>query len=80
MNLLREEYLIEEHRREIKRAVNHIRLQEQALKNRVFRPNWFTRAMQRLGQWLIAQGERLVKRYEAPAKKPCPQSGRRYAH
>ena len=80
MNLLREEYLIEEHRREIKRAVNHIRLQEQALKNRVFRPNWFTRAMQRLGQWLIAQGERLVKRYEAPAKKPCPQSGRSYAH
>ena len=79
MNLLREEYLIEEHRREIKRAVNHIRLQEQALKSRVFRPNWFTHTMQRLGQWLIMRGQRLVKRYEVPAN--CTTSSeQRYAN
>ena len=80
MNPLMEEYLIEEHRSDIKRELSHIRMQEQALKNRVFRPNWFTRAMQRLGQWLIVQGEGLVKRYETPAKKSCQPSGRSYAH
>jgi len=79
MNPLMEEYLIEEHRRDIKRELSHIRLQEQALKSRVFRPNWFTRAMQRLGQWLIAQGEGLVRRYETPAKK-CQSTTQRYAH
>jgi len=80
MNPLMEEYLIEEHRSDIKRELSHIRLQERALKSRVFRPNWFTRAMQTLGQWLIAQGEGLVRRYETPAKKTCQQSERRYAH
>jgi hypothetical protein len=79
MNPLMEEYLIEEHRRDIKREVSHIRLQEQALKSRVFRPNWFTRGMQRLGQWLIVQGERLVKHYEVPANK-CQSSKQSYAH
>ena len=79
MNPLMEEYLLEEHRRDIKREVSHIRLQELALKSRVFRPNWFTHAMQNLGQWLIAQGERLVKRYEVPANK-CQSSKQSYAH
>ena len=79
MNSLMEEYLLEEHRRDIKREVSHIRLQELALKSRVFRPNWFTRAMQGLGQWLIAQGERLVKRYEVPTNK-CHSSKQSYAH
>ncbi len=79
MNLLMEEYLLEEHRRDIRREVSFIHLQEQALKSRVFRQNWFTRAMQRLGQWLIAHGERLVKRYEVPAGK-CQSSKQSYAH
>jgi hypothetical protein len=35
--------------------------------------------MQRLGRVLIAQGERLVKRYETP-KKRCQQSTQSYAH
>ena len=78
MNPLMEEFLLEEHRRDIKREVSHIRLQELALKRKVFRPNWFTRAMQNLGQWLIVRGERLVERYEIPANK-C-QSKRSYAH
>lgn len=80
MNHLIEEYLIEEHRRGIQREINHIQLERQALQSRVFHPNWFTRAMQKLGQWLIRQGEKLVKRYETPAKKTCQQSERSYAH
>lgn len=66
MNPLMDEYLVEEHRRNIKRELTHIRLQEQALKSRVFHPNWFTHTMRRFGQWLIMRGQRLVKRYEVP--------------
>ena len=77
-----EENLAEERRRDIIREMNDIRLQEQALKVRVYHPNWFTQVMQGLGQWLIARGEGLVKRYEIPAKKlhnHHPQSAG-YAH
>ena len=80
MNYLMEEQLLKEHRKDIQRAMGHIHLEGRALRGRVFRPNWFTRAMQILGQWLIAQGEGLVKRYETPAKKGCQQPGRSYAH
>jgi hypothetical protein len=80
MNPLIEEYLAEEHRKDIQREFAQIRLQEQASKGKVFRPNWFTRSMQKLGQLLIVQGEGLVKRYEVPTKKPCQQTKRSYAH
>jgi hypothetical protein len=79
MNPLIEEILIEEHRKDIRRDMAHIRLQEQAMQGKIYRPNWFTHAMQNLGRALIAQGERLVKRYETP-KKRCQQSGHSYAH
>ena len=79
MNPLMDEYLIEEHRRDIKRELTHIRLQEQALKSRVFHPNWFTHTMQILGRWLIMRGQRLVKRYEVPANCTTT-SEQRYAN
>lgn len=80
MNPLIEEYLAEEHRKDIQREFAQIRLQKQTLRGKVFRPNWFTRSMQKFGQLLITQGESLVKRYEVPAKKPCQQAKRSYAH
>jgi hypothetical protein len=79
MNYLTEEQL-EEHRKDIQNEIGHIHSEGQALRGRVFRPNWFTRGMEGFGQWLIAHGERLVKRYETPAKKPRQPSGRSYAH
>ena len=79
MNPFMEEILIEEHRKDVRRDMKHIRLEEQALSGRPYRPNWFTHAMQGLGRILIAQGERLVKRYETP-KKHCQQSRHSYAH
>ena len=79
MNHLIEEILIEEHRRDIQREISHIHLEGWALQGKVFRPNLFTRAMQKLGQWLITRGERLVKHYEAPVH--CTASSEhRYAH
>ena len=80
MNRLIEEYLAEERRKDIQDEISHIHLEGQVLRGRVLRPNWFTRSMQKLGQLLISQGEDLVKRYEAPAKKNCQPSDRSYAH
>ncbi|MBC7879470.1 MAG: hypothetical protein H7Y59_20065 [Anaerolineales bacterium] len=78
MNYLMEEYLVEERRRNLHTEISQIRLEEQALRGKVFRPNWFTRSMQKFGQLLIVQGEGLVKRYEAPAKK-CKSANHSYA-
>jgi hypothetical protein len=66
MNPLMEEYLIEEHRKDIKRGLSHS-FAGKVLKSRVFRPSWFTHAMQRpvmvdRARW------RPQKRYEVPAK------------
>jgi hypothetical protein len=79
MNSLIGEILAEERRREIQREMNEIHLGEKVARIKVFRPNWFTRVMQKLGQLLIRQGERLVKHYEIP-KKGSQQSNSSYAH
>ena len=72
MNPLLEEYLVEEHQRDIERELSDRQLQ--AVNVRVYRPNLSTRILRGFGQWMIERGEGLVKRYEAPARN------RRYAH
>ena len=79
MNSFMEENLAEERRKDIIREMADIRLQEQALKSRVYHPNWFTRTMQALGQWLIVRGEGLVKRYEIPGNR-ATSTKHGYAH
>lgn len=79
MNPNIEEYLLEARRKDIRREMSNIRLEEQALRGRVFHPSMFTRTMRSLGQWLIARGEHLVKRYETP-EAGCQPSGQSYAH
>ena len=79
MNPLVEENLVEEHRRDITRELTDIRLQEEALKGKVYHPGIFTHTMRRLGQWLIARGEKMVKRYEAPSNS-AKSSEHRFAH
>jgi hypothetical protein len=67
MNSFMEQNLAEEHRKDIIREFSDIRLQELALKSKVSHPNWFTHIMQKLGQWLMARGEKMAKHYEFPA-------------
>lgn len=81
MNPLMEEYTLEEHRKDIDRELTDIRLQEQALNGKAHRPSLFTHTMQRLGQWLIVRGEKMVKRYEAPSNSTKSKSSKhRFAH
>ena len=80
MNNGMNEYLLEEHRKDIQRDMQQIHLEQMALRGRVFHPNAFTRSMEALGKWLITRGELLVKRYESP-KKRCQHAGQNsYAH
>jgi hypothetical protein len=79
MNPILEEILAEEHRKGIAREVEGIRIEEQALEARGHQPNWFARAMQSFGGWLIARGESLVERYEIPQSCTPPRK-HGYAH
>ena len=79
MNPLLEEYTLEEHRKDLARELEEIRLQKLALDNKAYRPSLFTHTMQRLGQWLIVRGEKMVKRYEAPSNS-TKSSKRKFAH
>ena len=77
MNPLLEEYLVEEHQREIERGSSGRQVQGQTAK--IYRPKFSTRVMRGFGQWMIEQGEELVKRCEVPAQNKRT-SNRRYAH
>ena len=67
------EYMAEFHRQEILDQVEHIRLEEIALKSRVYHPGWFERSMFNFANWMIATGKQLRKRYEIPCVD-CSQS------
>lgn len=77
MNPLLEEYLVEEHQREIERGSSGRQAQGHSAK--IYHPKFSTRVMRGVGQWMIEQGEGLVKRYEVPAQN-TRTSNRRYAH
>ena len=79
MNPLLEEYLVEEYQREIERGSSGRQVQGQTANVRVYRPKLSTRVMRGFGQWMIEQGEELVKRCEIPAQN-SRTSNRRYAH
>ena len=76
----RDEYLFEEHLKNIQREMKQIRLEEQVLRGKAFQPNLFTRSMENLGKWLISHGETLVKRYDTPKKRCQHASQNSYAH
>jgi hypothetical protein len=79
MNPFMEEYSLEEHRKDITRELDDIRLQDLALENQAHRPRLFSNTMQRLGQWLIVRGEKMVKHYEVPSNSK-KSSKHKFAH
>jgi hypothetical protein len=63
-----------EQREEILRAAEMLRLQRAALRASAqpIQPGWFARNMVGFGNWMVAAGERIRKRYEyipAPQQK-----------
>lgn len=80
MNTRLDEFLSEEHRKDMQHDIQQINLEKTVVPIKAFRPSLFTRSMENLGKWLIHQGEGLVKRYESPSKKCQPARRNSYAH
>jgi hypothetical protein len=66
MNYFQDEQTAAYNRERIHEAFYQIRLEELALKSRVYRPGRFERLMFNLANWMIATGKQLRKRYEIP--------------
>jgi elongation factor P hydroxylase len=74
MNNWHNEFMAEYHRRGILEEAEQIRLEQSALKSRVYRPGFYARSMFNVANWMIATGKQLRRRYEVPSvdcsKKP----------
>jgi hypothetical protein len=62
-----DEFMAEYHRQEILNEVDHIRLENLAVRSRVYHPGIFARTMFNFANWMISTGKQLRKRYEVPA-------------
>ena len=67
MNYFQDEQTAAYNRQRIHEAFHQIRLEELALKSRVYQPGRYERMMFNLANWMIATGKQLRKRYEIPA-------------
>lgn len=71
MNNWHSEFMAEYRRQNILEEVESIRLEQIALKSRLYRPGVFARTMFNVANWMIATGKQLRKRYEVPCVD-CP--------
>ena len=60
-------------RQRILDEVEQIRLENLALKSRVYHPGMFGRTMFNFANWMISTGKQLRRRYEIPARN-CNQT------
>jgi hypothetical protein len=66
MKYWEDEFNAEYQRRQIVEEIRQIRLENAALKARVYRPGVFARGMFNFANWMISTGKALRKRYEVP--------------
>ncbi|MFN8413501.1 MAG: hypothetical protein U0Z26_14040 [Anaerolineales bacterium] len=74
------EYFIKQHQKDIYLEVKQIQIEQLALHEKPYSPNFYTRLMEQLGKWLISCGETLVRRYEIPKTKNQPAGQNIYIH
>jgi hypothetical protein len=80
MNDWQNEFMPGNHRERIMAEVEQIRLEQLALKSRVYRPGLFARTMFRLANWMITTGKQLRKRYEVPTASSSNPPTESFAH
>lgn len=66
MNHWDDEFNAEFQRRRIVEEMQQIRLENVALRSRLYRPGVFARSMFNFANWMISTGKMLRKRYEVP--------------
>ena len=86
MNNWHNEFMAEYHRQDMLEEAEQIRLEQIALKSRVYHPRFFERSMYRFANWMISTGKQLRKRYtrsspvdQAPCVD-CPTPTGSFAH
>jgi hypothetical protein len=79
MNNWTQEFMAEYHRQDILKEAEQIRLENFAVKSRVYRPGPFERTMFRFANWMISTGKQLRKRYEVPCAD-CPTPSGSFAN
>ena len=79
MNYFQDEQTADYNRQRIAEAFHQIRLEQIALKSRVYQPGRFGRLMFNFANWMISTGKQLRKRYEIPTANGQTQS-KRFAH
>ena len=80
MNNWHDDFMAEYHRQDILKEAEHIRLEQIALKSRVYRPRLFARTMFKFANWMISTGKQLRKRYEIPVVNCNHPSPKSFAH
>jgi hypothetical protein len=66
MNNWHNEFMAEYQRQRILEQTKQIQIEELVISSRAYRPGLFSRSMFNFGNWMIATGSRLRKRYEVP--------------
>jgi len=79
MNHYQDEFNAEYNRQRILAEVKQIRLEQLALKSRLYKPGRFERTMFNFANWMISTGKQLRKRYEVPAVN-CNPAPKGFAH
>ena len=59
--------MAEYRRRELIKEADQIRREKLGVTSRVYHPSLFTRTMYNFGNWMIARGKQIRKRYEIPS-------------
>jgi hypothetical protein len=80
MNFFQDEQTAAYNRQRIAETFQQIRLEQLALKSRVYQPGRFERMMFNFANWMIATGKQLRNRYEIPVTDCNSASSKRYAH
>ncbi len=80
MNHYQDEMTAQYNRQRIHDELEQMRLEQFALKSRVYTPGRFGRAMFSFANWMIATGKRLRKRYEIPTAPHKQPRSKGFAH
>jgi hypothetical protein len=79
MNYFQDEQTAAYNRGRIAEAFHQMRLEQLALKSRLYQPGRFGRLMFSFANWMIATGKQLRKRYEIPAADCTPVHSKSFA-
>lgn len=67
MNNWNNEYMAEYHRQDLVQEAEQVRREKLGISSRIYHAGLFARTMFNFGNWMIARGRQIRKRYEIPS-------------